>query len=105
MSSKSYYLKQILLFLLGAFVLLQGIDTELFTSNEKELAEKTEEVCDPFEYSIFESKRANVLRIKRPFNGFLYQKIATSELIKNIFDESGSPNYPKIHLRNRVFLI
>lgn len=105
MSTKVNYFKQVLLLVIGAFVLLQGIDAGLFTTNEKELTEKTEEVCDPFEYSIVESKKTNVLRIKRPFNGFLYQRIATSELIRTIVDESCSPNYPKIHLRHRVFLI
>lgn len=102
---KSSYPKQIILFAIGAFVILQSIDAELFISYEKEWVEKTEEVSDPVEYSNVESKKTNPLRIKRPFNGFLYRKIATSELIKNIFGELISSSYPKLHLRNRVFLI
>lgn len=105
MNSVSFYAKQGLLIVICAFVTLQGIDAQRFISFEKELVEMAEEVYDPLEISISESKKTNFPKIKRPFNGFLYHKTAAAGLVQNTFTYSASLYHPKLHLRNRVFLI
>ena len=72
-------------------------------SIEKELIEMTEEVY--VEVSIAESKKTNLSKIKRPFNGFLHCKTAIAEFVKDTSSESPLQHLPKLHLRNRVFLI
>ncbi|MCE2996442.1 MAG: hypothetical protein ACK5RG_18365 [Cyclobacteriaceae bacterium] len=103
MNTLSSYVRQGLLIAISALVALQGIDAQRFISIEKELIEMTEEVY--VEVSIAESKKTNLSKIKRPFNGFLHCKTAIAEFVKDTSSESPLQHLPKLHLRNRVFLI
>ncbi len=94
-----------LLFVISALVALQGIDAQRLISVEKELMEMTEEMADPLEITFTESKKTNLSKIRRPFNGFLYHRVAVSEFVKNTFAELRVQDQSKLHLRNRVFLI
>jgi len=105
MKTLSLSLKQGLLVVICVLVTLQGINAQLFVSIEKELVEMAEEIYDPLEVSIAESKKTNLSKIKRPFNGFLYRKTAAAKIVKNNISESPLQHLPKLHLRNRVFLI
>ncbi|NOS91962.1 MAG: hypothetical protein HOP30_08570 [Cyclobacteriaceae bacterium] len=105
MKTLSLYIRRGLLVVICSLVTLQGIDAQLFVSIEKELVEMAEEVYDPLELSIAESKKTNLSKLKRPFHGFLYRKTAVAKIVKNNTSESPLQHLPKLHIRNRVFLI
>ncbi len=105
MNKLSSYVRQGLLIAISALVALQGIDAQRFISIEKELTEMAEEVYDPLEVSIAEAKKTNLSKVKRPFNGFLHSQTTVTKIVKNTSSESPLQYIPKLHLRNRVFLI
>lgn len=105
MIALSFYIRQSLLIVISALVTLQGVDVQRFTLIEKEFIEMAEEVYDPVELSLAESKKTNLSKIKRPFYGILYQKIAFSHRGQNAVAKSHLQHQPKLHLLHGVFLI